>query len=102
MTYKIQVTAPAIGDLREIHEQIAEDSTAAAGRVLDLLEKACEALADFPKRCPLAPESAHESTEIRQAVVSQYRILFRIIGETVYVLRIRHGARQPFRPGELN
>ncbi|HVS70388.1 MAG TPA: type II toxin-antitoxin system RelE/ParE family toxin [Phycisphaerae bacterium] len=102
MTYKVNVTPQAIADLREIHATIVEDSPSSAKRVLDLLEKACETLADFPKRHPVAPESAHESTEIRQIVVLRYRVLFRIIGDTVHVLRVRHGAQQHLRPGELN
>ena len=33
--------------------------------------------------------------EIRQLVHGAYRILFTIAKDTVYVLHIRHGARQP-------
>jgi toxin ParE1/3/4 len=102
MTYRVQMTMTAVADLRNIQEYLAESSGASADRVLDVLEKACQGLADFPKRYPRAPESARETTEIRQAVVSHYRVLFRIVGDTVHVLRIRHTAQQQLRPGELN
>ena len=44
-----------------------------------------------------APESAQEATEIRQKVVLRYRVLFRIPGDTVHVLRIWHTAQQQLR-----
>jgi plasmid stabilization system protein ParE len=54
----------------------------------------------FPRRCPLAAESGAE-LEIRQLVYGAYRALFTIAKDTVYVLHIRHGARQTLKPGEI-
>lgn len=102
MTYRINVTPPAVADTEAIYEYLAESSPQAADRRLVLLENAIDSLADFPKRHPQAPESRTHSTEIRHMLVGNYRILFSIRGDTVHILRLRHAAQKPFKPGELN
>jgi hypothetical protein len=61
-------------------------------------------LAEFPDRCPIAPENAKFLFEVRQLIYGRnphwYRILFTIQGETVSVLRGRHGRRE--RLSEIN
>jgi plasmid stabilization system protein ParE len=102
MTYRIHVNAAAIADMQAIHAYLDESSPKAAQRLLGLFEASIEALADFPKRYPVAPESSRSSTEIRHLPVGNYRILYIIIGETVQVLRIRHSAQPPMDPKNLN
>ena len=60
--------------------------------------KAFRSLEKNPLRCPLAPESVFFKEEIRQLVYGQYRILFTVKGDTVYVLRVRHGAMEYLKP----
>jgi len=57
---------------------------------------AAQTLDLFPGRCPLAPESGSE-LEIRQLIYGAYRVLFTVAKDTVHVLHIRHGARQPLK-----
>ncbi|HUO09536.1 MAG TPA: type II toxin-antitoxin system RelE/ParE family toxin [Phycisphaerae bacterium] len=102
MTYRIDLTVQALADLESIHEGIAEHSPQAADRVYDLLQKSFESLADFPNRHPRARESARESTEIRQYVDGRHRILFRVLADSVQILRVRHVAQDDLKPGELN
>ncbi len=63
------------------------------------LREAVASLAHSPQRCALAPENATFPFEVRQLLYGRkphvYRILFTIEGDTVYVLHIRHGRRQP-------
>ena len=51
-----------------------------------------------PRRCPLAPEADAFGEEIRQLLYGRrggrYRILFRVEGDAVLVLYVRHGARR--------
>jgi plasmid stabilization system protein ParE len=65
------------------------------------LQGAIASLAEFPKRCPLAPENSAFPFEVRQLLYGKkphtYRILFTIEGQTVYVLHIRHGRRAALR-----
>lgn len=63
-----------------------------------------------PERCPLAPETAFFTEEIRQLLTEEirqllygrgrgvHRILFTIKDATVVVLHVRHGARK-YLPG---
>lgn len=46
-------------------------------------------LSCMPLACPLAPESEDFDFEIRQLVLSRYRILFRIVDMKILILRIR-------------
>ena len=62
------------------------------------LLQAAQALEQFPHRCPLAPESG-AALEIRQLLYGRYRVLFTIARDTVYILHIRHSARQPLTAG---
>ncbi len=55
-----------------------------------------------PLCCQLAPESAFFKEEIRQLIYGKYRILFTVEGETVFVLRVRHGAQDYLKPEENN
>jgi toxin ParE1/3/4 len=97
----VEIAALAETDLEAIYLRIREDSpTRAAEWRLGLL-KAAQTLEQFPGRCPLAPESS-AGLEIRQLLYGEYRVLFSVAGHTVYILHIRHGARQPLKPGPIN
>ena len=68
------------------------------------LDDAFASLAEFPERCPIAPENARFNFEVRQLLYGRkprlYRILFTIEADTVHVLHIRHGRRKPVAPTE--
>jgi plasmid stabilization system protein ParE len=60
----------------------------------DALFAAGDNLADFPHR-----GRPVRGTPMRELVtVSPYIIRYRIAGDTVIILRVRHGARRPTRP----
>ena len=95
----VEITTLAEANLEEIYLRIRKDSSTRAVEWREGLLKAAQTLERFPRRCPLAPESGAE-LEIRQLVYGTYRVLFTIAKDTVYVLHIRHGARQTLRPGQ--
>jgi plasmid stabilization system protein ParE len=94
----VEITALAAANLGDIYLRIRKDSPSRAAQWRKGLLKAAQTLDLFPERCPLAPESGRQ-LEIRQLVYGVYRILFTVTKDTVYVLHIRHGARQPLKPG---
>ncbi|MCL2649245.1 MAG: type II toxin-antitoxin system RelE/ParE family toxin [Phycisphaerales bacterium] len=102
MKFRIEFSVSATADAELIHEEITASSPQAADRLLALFAASADSLSDFPKRYPLAPESQTHSEEIRHMFVGNYRILYKIRGDTVFVVRIRHAAQRPFKPGELN
>ncbi|MDT5122548.1 MAG: hypothetical protein QOC96_2030 [Acidobacteriota bacterium] len=99
-TYRVEPTDKALVDAGEAYFWINEQSEGAALRWYEGLLKAFRSLEKNPLRCPLAPESAFFEEEIRQLIYGKYRILFTVEGETVFVLRVRHGARQYLKPEE--
>jgi plasmid stabilization system protein ParE len=81
----------------------AERSPDAAQRWHDGLSRAIDSLAKLPTRCPVSQaDSRALGCEVRQLLYGKrrgvYRILFTIAGDTVWVLRIRHGAHGPLKP----
>ena len=98
--YRVEPTDKALVDAGEAYFWINEESESAALRWYEGLMRAFRSLEKSPLRCPLAPESAFFEEEIRQLSYGKYRILFTVAGETVFVLRVRHGAREYLKPEE--
>jgi plasmid stabilization system protein ParE len=102
MTFRVETTAEAERDADTILDWLLSQHAGDTGiRWFLALQNAIASLAEFPERCPLAPESAVFPFEVRQLLYGHlphvYRILFTIEGNTVYVLHIRHGRRQPLK-----
>jgi plasmid stabilization system protein ParE len=102
MTFRVETTAAAEQDADEILGWLLSEHAGDTGiRWFVALQEAIESLAKFPARCPLAPENTVFPFEVRHLLYGRkphvYRILFTIKEQTVYVLHIRHGRRQPLR-----
>ena len=97
-TYRVEPTDKALVDAGETYFWINEQSEGAALRWYEGLMKAFRSLEKNPLRCQLAPESVFFEEEIRQLIYGKYRVLFTVEGETVYVLRVRHSAREYLKP----
>lgn len=98
--YRVEPTDKALVDAGEAYFWINEQSEGIALRWYEGLLKAFRSLEKSPLRCPLAPESAFFEEEIRQLIYGKYRILFTVEGENVFILRVRHGAREYLKPEE--
>jgi plasmid stabilization system protein ParE len=102
MTFRVETTAAVEHDADAILDWLLSEGAGETGmRWFAALQDAIASLAEFPERCPLAPENAVFPFEVRHLLHGRkphvYRILFTIKDETVYVLHIRHGRRQPLR-----
>lgn len=91
--YEVRITPTAESDTETIWDFIAEDSPENAARFVSQLEEQIDTLERFPERCPLIPENEVLSSDYRHLVLGNYRIIFRITGTTVFILRIIHGTR---------
>lgn len=76
-----------------IHQFGAEDSPQNAVNWTIQAIEAVEKLEFIAERCPIAPEDADIQQETRHLVIGDYRVLYRISGNTVQVLHVRHGNR---------
>jgi plasmid stabilization system protein ParE len=97
--YRVEPTDKALVDAGSAYSWISEQSKGAALRWYEGLLKAFRSLEKSPLRCPLAPESAFFEEEIRQLIYGKYRILFTVEGKQVFVLRVRHSAREYLKAG---
>ena len=102
MSFHVEITANAKAEMLEAYLWIVERSRASAERWLDGLMATINALRDKPARCPLAPESDAFEQPVRQLLYGKrggvYRILFQIQGNTVFILHVRHAAREWIAP----
>jgi plasmid stabilization system protein ParE len=104
MNYSVVVTASAKSDIRETARWLGEQaSPTVAERWLAGLRKSINTLTSHPRRCPLAAESDKFPVEVRELLhgrskTGKYRILFRVDGDTVSILYVRHAARNELEP----
>lgn len=95
MAYRVLLTEDAAQDLEELYDYITDhDSPAAADHVLDRIEKAINSLAEFPNRGKHPQELLSLGIrEYREVFFKPYRIIYRMIGDAVYVYVIADGRR---------
>lgn len=104
MKYRVIVTPEAEYDLRTVYHYIRKRGAPQSARAwISGVRKRIKSLARHPERTPMAPESASFSEPIRELLYGAgnrgtYRILFTIIGVTVFVLHVRHGSMLPLEP----
>jgi toxin ParE1/3/4 len=91
--YSVRITPAAERDVEEIWSYIADDSPENGTSFILRLEEQIEALEHFPERCPLIPENETLGTGYRHLVFGAYRTIFRVTGDTVFIVRVIHGAR---------
>lgn len=99
MIFRVIIEEQASLDIAEYGRWIlTHGSEAGADRWIAGIEIAIGKLANMPKRCSLAPESAAFDREIRQLIYQSHRVLFTVEATSVHVLHVRHGARLPLTP----
>lgn len=86
--HRIAWTDEAVGHLEAIVAYVAAVNPAAAERLGQRLVALADSLATFPNR---GRDAGHGRQDI--SVVWPYIMRYRVEGETVLILRIRHGAR---------
>lgn len=93
--FEVSLTEDAARDLEEILDYIAEhDDPSKAGHVLDRIEEVVESLARFPERGSYPKELLSLGIrDYRQTFLKPYRVIYRIVGQRVYVYLIVDGRR---------
>ena len=95
MPFQVQLTHDAARDLEEISNYIdRHDSPARADYVLQRIERAFQGLSEYPHRGSYPRELLNIGIrEYREVLFKPYRIIYRVIDDTVYVLLIADGRR---------
>lgn len=91
MSLSVVISPRALDDLDAIHRYIATDNPERAETFVDELFAAAQALSENAPRYAVVPR--FKLLEIRSVSYRRYLILYQIVGGTVGVLRIVHGAR---------
>ena len=88
---EIAWTERARQDLQEIVEYISRDARAYAQSFTLRLRKRIQRLSAFPESGRLIPEDPERG--IREVLVENYRVLYRVAEGRVVILTVVHGAR---------
>lgn len=91
--YKVNLTQLAQEDLEHIFYYIAADSISNASNFIIELEKKVYSIEHLPNRNPLIPENEYFGTDYRHLIYKKYRIIYRVLEDSVYILRVIRGAK---------
>ena len=78
-------------DVQASWEFIARDSLMYAGSFVRRMREAARSLAESSERGRVVPE--YGDPTIRELIVGNYRLVYQLTVETVYILRVVHGSR---------
>ena len=93
---KLKFTPSARTQFLEGLEYIRQDSPTAARRFREKAETALRRLEKFPesgRSIPELPDLPH-----REVIVRPYRFFYRVVGKTIWVVAVWHGAQLPAGP----
>lgn len=89
----MNLTKHAQKDLERIFYYIAADSAENASAFILEIEEKVYSLEHLPNRNPLIPENEYFGTDYRHLIYKEYRIIYRVLENSVFVLRILQGAK---------
>jgi plasmid stabilization system protein ParE len=84
-------TDPALGDVQHILRFVARDSPRYAEKLADRFREAPRRLAREPRTGWQVPE--YERDDVREILVSPYRLIYVIRGDDCYIVTAVHGSR---------
>jgi plasmid stabilization system protein ParE len=94
--YRVIITGPAMRDGQAAADWIARRSPLNAQRWFDALLDKIDTLDMMPTAHPVARDAGFFDTRepVRQMTFGNYRVLFELRDDTVFVLRVLHAARR--------
>jgi plasmid stabilization system protein ParE len=104
--YRVLLTERAEADVEAVLRWFRDQrATEAGGRWFAQLMAKLDTLVFHPDRCALAAESEDVGEEIRELLLGRhrykYRILFKISGDTVAIMRVWHSSRDTISHEDL-
>lgn len=91
--YRVLITKIAEEDIRYIFEYILSDNPQAAERWKGEIKSQIDSLKEFPARCRIIPEAVDIGIDYRHIIYGDYRTVFKITDNTVFVMRVFHCTR---------
>jgi len=95
MTYEVILLKEADGDLISIYQYLKRHTTKSIGiKEIERLESACLSLQENPERGSIPKELPPGSGyNLRQLIVKEFRIFYKVIENRVVIYGIMHGRR---------
>jgi len=87
----VRWTDQAVGDLQAIRQFIERDSPRYGRLVAERLFDATQRIEDFPLSGRVVPELGR--VDVREIIIGQYRIVYRLKGETALLLTVFRSSR---------
>ena len=91
--YTVRLLSPAEQDLQELLTYVAADNVTAALTLADKIERELRTLSTHPRLGKIPNDAQLAAMGYRVLVVDNYLIFYKMVGNTVLVYRIVHGAR---------
>ena len=91
MAGRVKWTEAALDDLDNIAAYIARDSRFYASVVVREVRDAAQSISFMPLRGRMVPELRDET--VREIFVRQYRLVYRVAKDRIYLVGVIHGAR---------
>lgn len=88
---RLKWTNEALMRLFEMEDFISQDSPERAGKFVDQIIEHAETLSDKPLRGRTVPEISNP--DIRELIFKKYRIVYRVKGNSLYILTVFEGHR---------
>ncbi len=107
MSHTLRIIVRAREDVDGMFAWLARRSARGAVAWYIAFRHAAERITAAPEASPLAPESNRLGHDVRQALFGTrrgriYRIVFRVVGEEVVVLRVRGPGQAPLRRRDVS
>lgn len=96
---QIKYAPIAVDDMDEIFSYITQENVAAAGSMLEQLDRQIKQLAEFPQMGSILPEDEYSLVGhgYRFIVIQPYLVFYRILEDIIVIHRILHGRRDYLR-----
>jgi addiction module RelE/StbE family toxin len=103
--YKVELLPAAWQDIDEISDYLIAKNVQAAQRIIDLLMTEMRKLAAMPEARPYVRNEGLRRQGYRVLVCEKYLCIYKIVGDTVFIHHVVHGARNYpllFEEGNIN
>ncbi|MBL1275940.1 MAG: hypothetical protein COB30_007620 [Ectothiorhodospiraceae bacterium] len=91
--YNVDLPQVIIEKIREQALVIALDKPSVAVQWYDMVFEKIFSLESMSERCPESSESQYFTYVVRRLLIGNYRLLFRMVGDTVRVLDFKGGGQ---------
>lgn len=93
---KLRFTVPAEAALASAIDYLYDRNPAAALRFADEVERAMDRLERYPNLGHYIPE--YPARPFKEVIVLSHRFFYRVVGQTIWVVGVWHGAQIPAEP----